>query len=131
MAFPDAQRRPAEIPAIDEDNAEDETPLLRLAGGTDTLSFDPELAEKMRELAQGAWLRLVDDAGKEVSVKLAWISPLTGRRLLVDRRGLRQLVASPEEMAALAGEGRLVLNPAASPFDEAMRAVRRQLAVAA
>ena len=34
-------------------------------------------------------------------------------------------------MAALSGEGRLVLNPAASPFDEAMRSVRRQLAAAA
>lgn len=131
MAFPDAQRAAADMPASVEDGNEDETPLLRLVGGNDTLAFDMVLAEKMRELAQGAWLRLVDDAGKEISVRLAWISPLTGRRLLVDRRGLRQLVASPEQMAALAGEGRLVLNPAATPFDEAMRAVRRQLSAAA
>ncbi|HET7125945.1 MAG TPA: DUF1631 family protein [Lysobacter sp.] len=131
MAFPDAQRAAADMPAPAEDAAEDETPMLRLVGGNDTLAFDPVLAEKMRELAQGTWLRLVDDAGKEVSIRLAWISPLTGRRLLVDRRGLRQLVASPEQMAALAGEGRLVLNPAASPFDEAMRAMRKQLATAA
>ena len=131
MAFPDAQRAAAEMPAPAEDNAEEEMPLLRLVGGNDTLAYDPVLAEKIRELAQGEWLRLVDDAGKEVSVRLAWISPLTGRRLLVDRRGLRQLVASPEQMAALAGEGRLVLNPAASPFDEAMRAMRKQLSAAA
>jgi hypothetical protein len=131
MAFPDAQRAAADMPAPVEDGNEDESPLLRLVGGNDTLAFDMVLAEKMRELAQGAWLRLVDDAGKEISVRLAWISPLTGRRLLVDRRGLRQLVASPEQMAALAGEGRLVLNPAATPFDEAMRAVRRQLSAAA
>jgi hypothetical protein len=131
MAFPDAQRAAADMPAPAEEAVEDETPMLRLVGGNDTLAFDPVLAEKMGELAQGTWLRLVDDAGKEVSIRLAWISPLTGRRLLVDRRGLRQLVASPEQMAALAGEGRLVLNPAASPFDEAMRAMRKQLATAA
>lgn len=131
MAFPDAQRAAADMPAPAEDGNEDETPLLRLVGGNDTLAYDLVLAEKMRELAQGEWLRLVDDAGKEISVRLAWISPLTGRRLLVDRRGLRQLVASPEQMAALAGEGRLVLNPAASPFDEAMRAMRKQLSAVA
>ena len=129
MAFPDAARVPAETPASTEDIGEDGS--LRLVGGTDTLEFEPTVAAIMRELAPGTWLRLVDEAGKEVSVKLAWISPLTGRRLLVDRRGLRQLVASPERMAALSGEGRLVLNPAASPFDEAMRSVRRQLAAAA
>ncbi len=130
MAFPDAERHAAEAPlAVAEDNGEDAT--LRLVGGTDTLVYDTAVAAVMRELAPGAWLRLIDEAGREVSVKLAWISPLSGRRLLVDRRGLRQLVASPEQMAALAADGRLVLNPAASPFDEAMRAVRRQLAAAA
>ena len=130
MAFPDAARFAAEVPvAAADDGAEDAA--LRLVGGTDTLVYDSAVAAIMRELAPGAWLRLIDEAGREVSVKLAWISPLSGRRLLVDRRGLRQLVASPEQMAALAADGRLVLNPAASPFDEAMRAVRKQLAAAA
>jgi hypothetical protein len=130
MAFPDATRVQAEIPPVAvEDADEDHGP--RLVGGTDTMSYDPAVAAVMRELVPGAWLRLVDEAGKEASVKLAWVSPLTGRRLLVDRRGLRQLVASPEQMAVLAGEGRLLLNAAASPFDEAMRGVRRHLAAAA
>ena len=130
MAFPDAARGPAEVPVVAAGDAEDEG-ALRLVGGTDTLAYDAAVAAMMRELEPGAWLRLVDESGKEASVKLAWISPLTGRRLLVDRRGLRQLVASPEQMAALAAEGRLALNATTSPFDEAMRAVRRQLAAAA
>jgi hypothetical protein len=130
MAFPDADRGPTEVPAVAAEDGDDDAGL-RVVGGTDTLSYDPAVAAVMRELAPGAWLRLVDDAGKEASVKLAWVSPLTGRRLLVDRRGLRQLVASPEQMAVLAGEGRLAVNAAASPFDEAMRGVRRQLSAAA
>jgi hypothetical protein len=130
MAFPDAARGPAELPVVAAGEGEDEG-VLRLVGGTDTLAYDAAVAAVMRELEPGAWLRLVDESGKEASVKLAWISPLTGRRLLVDRRGLRQLVASPEQMAALAADGRLALNATASPFDEAMRAVRRQLAAAA
>jgi hypothetical protein len=130
MAFPDASRVQAVVPpAVLEEEADDGG--LHLVGGSDTMSYDPAVAAVMRELAPGAWLRLVDEAGKEASVKLAWVSPLTGRRLLVDRRGLRQLVASPEQMAVLAGEGRLLLNAAASPFDEAMRGVRRHLAAAA
>jgi hypothetical protein len=42
----------------------------------------------------GEWLRLLDPAGQAVAVKVAWISPMTGRFLLVNRRGLRVLVAS-------------------------------------
>ena len=130
MAFPDAERGPAEVPVVAAGDS-DEEGALRLVGGTDTLAYDSAVAAMMRELEPGAWLRLVDESGKESSVKLAWISPLTGRRLLVDRRGLRQLVASPEQMAALAADGRLALTATASPFDEAMRAVRRHLAAAA
>jgi hypothetical protein len=104
---------------------------LGLVAGTHTLAYDSGVGAIWRELEPGAWLRLVDESGRESSVKLAWISPLTGRRLLVDRRGLRQLVASPEQMAVLAADGRLALNATASPFDEAMRAVRRQRAAAA
>jgi hypothetical protein len=131
MAFPDAPRAVVELPAQTAPGEADEEGPLRLVGGTDTLAYDAAVAAMMRELATGSWLRLVDEAGREISVKLAWISPLTGRRLLVDRRGLRQLVASPEQMAALVAEGRLAQNQDASPFDEAMRAVRRQLAAAA
>jgi hypothetical protein len=130
MAFPDAERSGVEVPAVPAVDGDDDT-VLRLVGGTDTLAYDAAVAAMLRELEPGAWLRLVDESGKEASVKLAWISPLTGRRLLVDRRGLRQLVASPEQMAVLAAEGRLALNATASPFDEAMGAVRRQLAAAA
>ena len=60
-------------------------------------------------------------------MKVAWLSPLTSRYLLVNRRGLRVLVASAEELAALAGAGRLTIGAERTAFDEAMRQVKRHL----
>ncbi len=130
LAFPDApreQRRPSPAVSADEDDA----PLLRLVGGTDALDFDPAVAERMRRLRPGDWMRLSDERGIECSVKVAWISPLTSRLLLVNRRGIRQLVASPEQLAALVRSGHLFAEADESPFDEAMRLVRQQLGRAA
>jgi hypothetical protein len=64
----------------------------------------------------------------EGSVKVAWISPLTSRLLLVNRRGVRQLVASPEQLACLVKSGHLFAEADELPFDEAMRQVRQTLA---
>ncbi|HET6436145.1 MAG TPA: DUF1631 family protein, partial [Xanthomonadaceae bacterium] len=103
------------------------TRLLQVVGGHASLDFDPEVAERMRALQPGVWLRLVDERGEEGSVKVAWVSPLTSRLLLVNRRGVRKLVASPEQLAALVKTGNLLLEAADLPFDEAMRQVRRRL----
>ena len=62
-----------------------------------------------------------------LAAKVAWISPLTSRFLLVNRRGMRVLVASAEELAALAQAGRLVVGAESTPSDEAMRQVRNRL----
>jgi hypothetical protein len=105
----------------------DDAPLLRLVGGTDRLDFDPAVAERMRTLRPGDWMRLSDERGNESPVKVAWVSPLTSRLLLVNRRGVRQLVASPEQLAALVRSGHLFAEADESPFDEAMRLVRQQL----
>ena len=53
--------------------------------------------------------------------------PLTGRFLLVNRRGVRVLVASAEQLASLAAEGRLVAGTEQAPFDEAMRQLQQRL----
>jgi len=131
MAFPDAPRdvQPApEIPQLADDS--DDTRLLRVVGGTASLDFDPQVAERLRQLIPGDWLRLVDEDGQEGSVKLAWISPLTSRLLLVNRRGVRKLVASPQQLAALVKAGRLQVDSAALPFEAAMHQVRERLSVA-
>lgn len=128
LAFPDApreQRAQPEVPSLVDDA--DEAPILRLVGGTDSLDFDPAVAARMRALGQGDWMRLTDEHGNETPVKVAWTSPITGRLLLVNRRGVRQLVASPEQLASLVRSGNLFAEADEMPFDEAMRLVRQKL----
>jgi len=126
LALPDT---PRSVHAPQSPEAEDEAPdpALRLAGGHDALAFDPTIAARMRQLRVGQWLRLVDDAGRESAARVAWISPLTQRLLIVNRRGIRRMVVSPEELAALVGAGRAVVRAVDAPFDEAMKQLWQQL----
>ena len=100
---------------------------LRLAGGTDTLKFDPATAARMRRLRVGQGLRLVDEDGHESACRIAWISPPTSRFLIVNRRGVRKMVVSPEELAAMIGEGRAQVRSVDAPFDEAMKQLWQKL----
>jgi hypothetical protein len=129
LAMPDAPRVVhAPEPAIEEEAVEESQPKpLRLAGGTDTLQFDPTIAARMRRLRVGQGLRLIDDAGHETAARIAWISPLTGRFLIVNRRGVRKLVVSPEELAALVAGGQAVVRAVDAPFDEAMKQLWQHL----
>jgi hypothetical protein len=127
LGFPDRARAVRPAPALQLADEGDDTRLLQVVGGNAGLDYEPAVAERMRDLQPGSWLRLVDEHGEEGSVKVAWVSPLTSRLLLVNRRGVRKLVASPEQLAALAKAGNLLLDAADMPFDEAMRQVRQRL----
>jgi hypothetical protein len=105
----------------------DAQPALRLAGGTDAIRHDPALAARMRRLRPGQGLRIIDDNGHESPARVAWISPLTSRLLVVNKRGQRLLVASPEELATLLDAGRIALAASEAPFDRAMKRLWQQL----
>ncbi|WP_162301440.1 DUF1631 family protein [Cognatilysobacter segetis] len=126
LADPDASRRVRPMPPPVRDEPEQESRLW-LAGGTDTLHADPHWVAKIRALEVGAWLRLSDAQGEPVSAKVAWVSPLTSRLLLVNRRGMRVLAASVEELAVLAADGRLVIAAGQSPFEAAMEQLKVQI----
>ena len=129
MAFPDVSRDVRPLPAMPQlADDSDDTRLLGVVGGHAALDFDPLVAARIAALPQGSWMRLIDENGEEGSVKVAWTSPLTSRLLLVNRRGLRKLVASPQQLAALVKAGKLIEATADLPFDEAMRHVRTRLA---
>ncbi|RPE75512.1 DUF1631 family protein [Vulcaniibacterium tengchongense] len=129
LCVPDTPRRrrppPPPLGASEDEGGHERK--LWLAGGTDTVAHDPILAERMRSLEVGDWVRLTDADGETVAAKIAWVSPLTSRFLLVNRRGIRVLVASAEELAVLAAQNRLQIGAERTAFDEAMRQVRRHL----
>ena len=120
---------PDTVRSVHQPRVDDDTPLedegkpatLRLVGGTDTLDYDPAIAARMRRLRVGQGLRLVDEDGRETAARVAWISPLTSRLLIVNRRGVRKMVVSPEELAALIANGRAMVRSVDAPFDEAMK----------
>ncbi|BCT91526.1 hypothetical protein LYSHEL_05500 [Lysobacter helvus] len=126
LAQPDLPRGLRKLPPQVVADEEDQGPL-RVVGGHAGLDFDPAIADRMKHLSPGEWLRLLDAQGEHVAAKVAWISPLSGRFLLVNRRGVRVLVASAEQLAALVAEGRLVAGTEQAPFDEAMRQMRLRL----
>lgn len=128
LATPDKERSDHPQPSaaeVEEDVAEERRRYLDDAAAQG--GHDPLLAERMRQLEPGDWLRLTSLQGETIAVKVAWLSPLTSRLLLVNRRGVRALVASAEELAVLASNGRLVVGAERTAFDEAMRQVRRHL----
>lgn len=103
----------APAPAIDE-------PLLRVVGGSDTLDYDPAVADAIRALPIGSWMQLLPESGRVEPVKLSWISPISSRLLLVNRRGIRLLVASAEELAAMEKAGHLQLRKGDTPFEDVL-----------
>lgn len=131
LVDPDGERvlRVASPLAIDA--ATDDVPVagLRLISNRDTPE-DPVLVARLRRLRAGQGLRIREEEGHESAAKIAWISPLTGRFLIVNRRGLRKLVVTAEELAALVGRGEVVIRAIEAPVDHAMRQVWEQLRAA-
>jgi hypothetical protein len=122
-----AEELPASpIPAAPEPAAP-EIAAIHLAAGKDTLDFDPAMAERMRALEVGTWVQLTSESGRVEPAKVSWISPISSRLLFVNRRGIRVLVASAEELAAMAFLGRVQLREAGTAFDDAMHQVMGKL----
>lgn len=58
-------------------------------------------------LRVGDWIMLTGPDGTTRQAKLSWISPISDRRLFVSRQGVRIMVATLDELAALKRIGRL------------------------
>lgn len=89
----------------------------------EAIGYDIETAEYFEALALGTWMDFVDRDGRVQPGKLAWVSPISGRRMFVNRRGARFCVASPEQLAAMVRLGRLRLHREEDAFYSAMQGV--------
>lgn len=87
--------------------AADETPRLRVVAGNDYLDYEADALERVRKLQVGDWLQLLAPSGRMEPAKVSWVSPISSRLLLVNRRGVRVLTASIAELAAMVKLGKV------------------------
>ncbi|MCY7354861.1 MAG: DUF1631 domain-containing protein [Lysobacter sp.] len=132
LAWPDVPRSTMPSAPIEPfEAAEAQSSTLRLVSNGGQREASPDATAAMRRLSQGDWVRLIDDDGFERALKIAWISPLTSRFLIVNRRGMRELVATADQLALLAQQGRLIVGLPDAPFEGAMKQVWKHLQQAA
>ncbi|HZX69552.1 MAG TPA: DUF1631 domain-containing protein [Rhodanobacter sp.] len=85
---------------------------------------------QVQALQPGNWLEFTLDGEAPARAKLSWISPMSGRYLFVNRRGLKVADYAPRELAALFGDGRAHVLAANALFDRAMTAIVGKLSQA-
>ena len=126
-ATENTSRMPEQVLAPEPIRPEAHASELALVGGTDRLDYDASALEQMRTLKVGSWLNLATATGRMEPAKVSWVSPISGRLLLVNRRGIRVLVASVEELAAMEKLGKAQLREGDTPFEGAMHEVAERL----
>jgi hypothetical protein len=116
LAIPDSIQ-----PVIDQDA----TTATQVDDEEETVEVPPDSPEWHQVLAlqPGTWLEfcLADEA--MTRAKLSWISPMSGRYLFVNRRGLKVADYPPQELAALLAGGQARVLAANALFDRAMNAI--------
>lgn len=125
----DARAVPAESPTVYgvESLGQDVKPLLSLVSDKDRLDYNAEDLPPIRALKVGAWIDLAGEDGRLHPAKLSWVSPISARLMFVNRRGVRVLVASIEELAAMKKEGKLAVRAHDQVFDQALHRVMGRL----
>jgi hypothetical protein len=92
-----------------------------------TVAMMPEASaelQQVRELKPGTWLEFAGrDGAAAERAKLSWISPMSGRYLFVNRRGLKVADHSPHELARALAEGHVRVLASNALFDRAMDAI--------
>jgi hypothetical protein len=83
---------------------------------------------KYEAMLIGHWIDLVGEDGKITSARVSFISPISGKRILSNRRGQRCLCASVQELAAMEAEGRIKPRHSDQAFENALGAVHTKLA---
>ena len=78
---------------------------------------------QVQALQPGTWLEFSNTDQAMERAKLSWISPMTGRYLFVNRRGLKVADYAPEELAVLLADGHAIVLAANALFDRAMSSI--------
>jgi hypothetical protein len=114
LAIPDSIQ-----PVIEREPEPDESPA------EDSVAVPPDSPEwhQVQVLQPGTWLEFSHLDEPMVRAKLSWISPMSGRYLFVNRRGLKVADYSPQELAVLLIDGKARILAANALFDRALNAI--------
>ncbi|QAU23372.1 DUF1631 domain-containing protein [Dyella sp. M7H15-1] len=82
-----------------------------------------EELERINALKPGSWLEFNSEGDHFERAKLSWISPMSGRYLFVNRRGLKVADYSPYELATVMVDGHARILASNALFDRAMDAI--------
>ena len=115
---------PESIQPIIDQNAEPESELPEESVRVDTNS--PEWRQ-VEALQPGVWLEFQLPEEPMTRAKLSWVSPMSGRYLFVNRRGLKVADYSPQELAVLLASGHAQVLATNALFDRAMSAIVSRL----
>ncbi len=107
------------------------------AGVFDDLDNEPEpvaqeqleqvLREQIESLSVGTWFQFTGEQGVTQRAKLSWKSPITGKYLFVDHKGIKIADIPVEELALALANGEVVALEAVPLFDRALTAIAERL----
>ncbi len=101
-------------------------PEVAAADAIEDDSTSPEAA-LVRELKPGCWIEFTDAQGAHERAKLSWISPISGRYLFVNRRGLKVADKTVAQLSAELHAGTAQILEEVPLFDRALDAIVERL----
>ena len=115
MALPDSIQPVIDRQSVPEDILDEE----------ELAEVPPDTPEwyQVQGLQPGNWLEFTVADEAPARAKLSWISPMSGRYLFVNRRGLKVADYAPRELATLFADGKARVLAANALFDRAMTAI--------
>lgn len=93
----------------------------------DAANVPSEALETVRALKAGCWFEFIAADAVRERAKLSWVSPISGRYLFVNRRGLKVADKSAAQLAAEIDSGQAVLLEEVPLFDRALDAIVERL----
>jgi hypothetical protein len=95
------------------------------------LPLPEDLVAKYEAMPMGTWVDLVGEDGRVTPAHISFISPISGKRILSNRRGMRLVCASVQELAAMEASGQIQPRHAKRAFENALGAVGKRLQASA
>jgi hypothetical protein len=118
LAIPDSIQ-----PVVDTEKAVDApAEPERMAHAADAMDDSAEM-QQVRALKPGIWVEFCPTGDSIERAKLSWISPMSGRYLFVNRRGLKVGDYAPQELAVALATGSARVLASSALFDRAMDAI--------